>query len=285
MGKEVNKSFVFFESWYDVLETEKPEIQWEVIHGIMEYVFRGNLVELKPQAGMAFKFIKRDIDRTIENRNDKTEKSRENGKKGGNPNFKKGQSNPYYNKGKDNLNITEDNQTLSKINYNVNVNDNVNVDIISPHTPQGDLLGDFQETDTKDESSKTKSQEPKENPDLKTEKEKSQTDNTGGTGDSEKIDFERLLIAINEITGRDFRIINEAVKRKFRARLKEGYTKEDIFNTIKNAVLDKYHNETGRKYLTPEYFSRPQTIDKYRDVAKIKQKPKSAPPKRETGDL
>lgn len=126
------ESFLFFESWYDILNEEKPEVQWEVIHAIMEYVFRENLVELKPKAGMAFKFIRRDIDRNLEKYEEKVEKLRENGKKGGNPNFIKGKENPYYkdnqNITKDNQEITKDNQTLPKITYNVNdnVNDNVN---------------------------------------------------------------------------------------------------------------------------------------------------------------
>lgn len=128
--KDIDRdSFVFYRSWYEVLEDEKSEVQWEVIRAVMEYVFHRNLVELKPQAGMAFKFIKRDIDRASEKYNELLEKQKENGKKGGNPNFKKGKSNPYYNTEEDNPKITQDNPTLPKItqdNPNDNDNDNDN---------------------------------------------------------------------------------------------------------------------------------------------------------------
>ena len=50
---------------------------------------------------------------------------------------------------------------------------------------------------------------------------------------------------------------------KYKARLKEGYTKDDIKNTIINSAKDDYHKETNFKYLTPEYFSRSVTIDKF----------------------
>lgn len=46
-----------------------------------------------------------------------------NGKKGGNPNFKKGHPNPYFSKLKHNPNITQD---ITQNNLNENVNKNVN---------------------------------------------------------------------------------------------------------------------------------------------------------------
>lgn len=85
-----------------------------------------------------------------------------------------------------------------------------------------------------------------------------------------KIDFQKLLDFINLKTKRDFRIINEMVKKKYIARLKDGYTKEDIINAIINAINDDYHKETNYKYLTPEFFSRAEIIDKYRAVTKQK---------------
>ncbi len=82
---ENKKSFVFYESWYEVLEDERQEVQWEVIRAVMEYVFNDNLVELKPNAKMAFKFIKKDIDRDLEKYRQKCEKNRQNARKGGAP--------------------------------------------------------------------------------------------------------------------------------------------------------------------------------------------------------
>lgn len=93
--------------------------------------------------------------------------------------------------------------------------------------------------------------------------------------DTDKIDFEKLLSFINSKTGRDFKIINDATKKKYYARLKEGYTNTDIANAIINAVNSDYHKETNFTYLTPEFFSRAETLDKYSNVNKseIKKEP------------
>ena len=82
-----------------------------------------------------------------------------------------------------------------------------------------------------------------------------------------KIDFKKLLDYINTQTKRTgkekFRVINKSIQAKYKARLKDGYTNQDIANAIKNASLDSYHKETNFKYLTPEFFSRADKIDKY----------------------
>ncbi|WP_394264985.1 DUF6291 domain-containing protein [Bergeyella zoohelcum] len=117
----MKESFVFYESWYEVLEDEKQEVQWEVMHAIMEYVFRGNLVELKPNAKMAFKFIKRDIDRATENYQKYIDKQSDNGKKGGRP-----KKNTALNQNPKNPPLFSETQKSLNVNVNDNVNDNVN---------------------------------------------------------------------------------------------------------------------------------------------------------------
>ena len=89
------------------------------------------------------------------------------------------------------------------------------------------------------------------------------------------INFDKLLSFLNSKTGRNFKIINEATKKKYNARLKEGYTNTDIANAIINAVNSDYHKETNFTYLTPEFFSRAVTLDKYSNVkkAEIKKEP------------
>lgn len=77
------------------------------------------------------------------------------------------------------------------------------------------------------------------------------------------IDFTILLDFINTKTGKSYRVISETVKKKFLCRLKEGYSKEDIGNAIVNACKDDYHISTGYKYLTPEFFSRQDKLDKF----------------------
>lgn len=85
-----------------------------------------------------------------------------------------------------------------------------------------------------------------------------------------KIDYDSLLNLINSKTGRSFRIVNNSIKQKYSARLKEGYTKEDILNAIKNSVLNEFHINNNFSYLTPEFFSRSSTLDKYSTKSNIK---------------
>lgn len=82
-------------------------------------------------------------------------------------------------------------------------------------------------------------------------------------GDSNGIDFAGLISFLNSKTGREFRVIPKAVKQKYRARLKDGYTKHDIFRAISAACAVQSHKENGYQYLTPEFFSRASTLDKY----------------------
>ena len=77
------------------------------------------------------------------------------------------------------------------------------------------------------------------------------------------INFDKLLSFLNSKTGRNFKVINKTVKGKYLARLKEGYTKDDILKAITNAVNSDYHKGENFTYLTPEFFSRSETLDKY----------------------
>jgi len=76
------------------------------------------------------------------------------------------------------------------------------------------------------------------------------------------IDFDALLVFFNKTTGKNLRLINPKTKAQFNVRLKEGYTKEDIFKAIINCSRDPYHIENP-KYLTPEFISRADKIEKY----------------------
>lgn len=83
---------------------------------------------------------------------------------------------------------------------------------------------------------------------------------------AEKIDFEKLIEFINKNTGRNFKVINEPTKNKYKARLKDGYSKQDILDAISNSIKSDYHKGENFKYLTPEFFSRSVTLDKYSNV-------------------
>ena len=76
------------------------------------------------------------------------------------------------------------------------------------------------------------------------------------------IDFKKLLEYFNKTTNKNFKTISDKVKKSFNARIKEGYTKNDIMKAILNCSKDKYHIENP-KYLTPEFISRPDKFIMY----------------------
>jgi len=80
------------------------------------------------------------------------------------------------------------------------------------------------------------------------------------------IDFDNLLAYINKTFGRQFKIINDAVKTKYKARVKEGYTSDNIREAINNCKKDPYHIETNYKYCTPEFFSRSVKLDLHSSI-------------------
>jgi len=81
----------------------------------------------------------------------------------------------------------------------------------------------------------------------------------------DNIDYQALLEFVNKTFGRNFKVIGDKVQRSYKARLKDGYKKEDIINAIKNCKENPYHKENNYQYCTPEFFSRAETLDKYAD--------------------
>jgi hypothetical protein len=74
---------------------------------------------------------------------------------------------------------------------------------------------------------------------------------------------------VNKTFDRNFKVVNDSVKKKYKSLLKQGYSKEQITNAIKNCKSNKYHIENNYQYCTLEFFSRAETIDKYSDVSEI----------------
>jgi uncharacterized phage protein (TIGR02220 family) len=90
------------------------------------------------------------------------------------------------------------------------------------------------------------------------------------------INWDSLLTQFNNLTKREFKIINDATKKQILTRLKEGYTKEDLWNAIQNCYNDDFHKENNHKYLTLEFISRAKMMEKYSvDVVKSKKIDKS----------
>ena len=81
----------------------------------------------------------------------------------------------------------------------------------------------------------------------------------------DNIDYQALLDFVNKSFGRNFKVVGDKVQRSYKARLKDGYKKEDILNAIRNCKDNAYHKENNYQYCTPEFFSRAETLDKYAD--------------------
>ena len=111
MADEQKDGFVFYRSYIEAAEELPEERRWPFICDIAKYALDGVEPEFTGLEKMAFIIIRRNIDSGYR----RYKASKENGQKGGNPNFKKGQSNPYYNAKNfstlANDNITQDNLT------------------------------------------------------------------------------------------------------------------------------------------------------------------------------
>ena len=87
--------------------------------------------------------------------------------------------------------------------------------------------------------------------------------NNNTSAKADGIDFDLLLNFINKTLNKNFRTINKTLQAKFKARLKDGYTKEDIQKAILGASKASFHKESNYKHLRPEFFSRADKIDMY----------------------
>jgi hypothetical protein len=74
--------------------------------------------------------------------------------------------------------------------------------------------------------------------------------------------FSSFISGFNLIRSAHFRPV-EKVRRQFNARLKEGFTPEDMLGALQNAMKEAYHIGTAFKYLTPEFFTRPDKLERY----------------------
>lgn len=77
------------------------------------------------------------------------------------------------------------------------------------------------------------------------------------------IDYNAFINHFNKITGKNHKIVPDNVKKQMRARLKEGYKKEDLIKAVLNCAADPYHIETNYKYLTPEFITRAAKLERF----------------------
>ena len=56
---------------------------------------------------------------------------------------------------------------------------------------------------------------------------------------------------------------NDKTKRQFNARIKEGFAIRDIIGAMMEARKEQIHIESNFKWLTPEFFTRSDKLDRY----------------------
>jgi hypothetical protein len=85
----------------------------------------------------------------------------------------------------------------------------------------------------------------------------------GASGaDSGRGAFSSFISEFNRIKGSRYTEI-EKVRRQFNARTGEGFTAEDMLTALQNAMKEEFHVKNRFKYLTPEFFTRPDKIEQH----------------------
>jgi hypothetical protein len=224
-------SFVFYRDWKKAIEDLPNNIRLEIYECIIEYATTGSLQELKPLAKVAFNFIKTDIDRNTTKYMSIVERNRTNGSKGGRPK-KKNPDNP------DNPdNPVGFRETRGK-----------------PEKPQKPDYDNVNDHDHEIISS---------NEDTGRDKPRPISDETQHVYLSE---MQYFIASFNAIRGTKFQAIRK-VREQFNARLKEGFSSEQMLQALRNAMQTDYHIKEGYRYLTPEFFTRPDKIEMYLNSA------------------
>lgn len=72
-----------------------------------------------------------------------------------------------------------------------------------------------------------------------------------------------FLDRFNQATGKKHRVLPDKAKRQLNARLKDGYTVDDVIAAASVCSKDDWHKRKKLKYLTPEFITRPDKFEVY----------------------
>jgi len=79
-----------------------------------------------------------------------------------------------------------------------------------------------------------------------------------------KVDLHKeFLNKFNEVRKQKLRILDQKAAGQLDRLIKKGITPEEIITALSNAMAEKYHIETGFKYLTPEFITRQDKFNRY----------------------
>lgn len=74
--------------------------------------------------------------------------------------------------------------------------------------------------------------------------------------------YDDFLFILNLVLKKNYKGCNKS-RKAFPVRLKEGFKLNDFKIAISNASLDGFHIDNGFKYLTPEFLTRSDKLDRY----------------------
>ena len=124
------------------------------------------------------------------------------------------------------------------------------------------------ETELKPKQNRNNNQNESETKGIREDKIKEDNINTIALAKAKDVidfNFEVYLKTINELFDKNHRVINQNVKAKIKARLKDGYTKNNFWIAMQNVKNDAWHKENNYKYCTPSFFAQQDKLDKYGD--------------------
>ena len=81
-------------------------------------------------------------------------------------------------------------------------------------------------------------------------------------------DYRIFVDDFNSILERNFKYADVKAQRQFKSLRKAGYTPDDDLKVFKALKDDSFHMESDYKYCTPEYISRMNIYEKYRNQYK-----------------
>lgn len=77
------------------------------------------------------------------------------------------------------------------------------------------------------------------------------------------LDFDKFLAFFNQTFNKRVTVFDTSIKNKYKARLKSGYTKENIIDAMINVSKDSFHIDTNYKHIGLDFFARPDKLTKY----------------------
>ena len=77
------------------------------------------------------------------------------------------------------------------------------------------------------------------------------------------LDFDKFLAFFNQTFSKRVTVFDTSIKNKYKARLKSGYTKENIIDAMINVSKDSFHVDTNYKHIGLDFFARPDKLTKY----------------------